>query len=64
LKNANASPWTYSSNVLAPGNPTYNGLDVIRASASLNAFATYMNNLTLPFDYDIAIGLTESVAYI
>ena len=33
---------------------TYNGLDVIVADPTLNAFTTYMNSKTFPFSYDQA----------
>ena len=43
------------------GKPLYNGRIPILSSTSLNQFVIYMNNLTLPFDFDHAVAVFELV---
>ena len=53
------SPWSYGSNVMVAGYPTYNGLDVIQASAALVDFCSFMKKIKLNREYDVAVAFVK-----
>ena len=50
------SNWTSSSLHGVPGNPTYNGKEVVDSGLVLSALKDYLNSLTFAFSYDHAAG--------
>ena len=51
--------WTNRSYVGLSHTTSYNGRQVILDENTLVAFRNYMQSLTLPFSYDVALGLVK-----
>ena len=58
-QNPSDTPWTNQTISGVPGNTIYNNKKTILCNASLTQFANYMNNLSLPFQYDHAVAIME-----
>ena len=56
LNNLTESNWTSSTLYGVPGNPTYDGKEVVNSELVLGALKDYINSLSLSFSFDHAIG--------
>jgi hypothetical protein len=61
MKSPFSSPWINPINVGVPNYATYNGKNVVLATAAAGIFATTLRSLTLPFQYDYAVAITKYI---
>ena len=58
-KTSLSTPWTNSNKFGIPKFPIYNGRIPLNSNSSLYSFQNFMNNLSLPFNFDHAVGITK-----